>query len=117
MPDSPYMTSSMTFSLDDTKGCSITETRGDDNATKTGKWNLNLSDKNHPKLSFTDTYLMHMQSLDDACDNYTTDLYITELSPYILQVATMRTNSEGAWWLVWNFVAEDVKTRKGHHSI
>lgn len=112
MPDSPYMTSSMTFSLDDTKGCSITETRGDDNVTKTGKWNLNLSDKNHPKLSFTDTYLMHMQSLDAACDNYTTDLYITELSPYILQVATMRTNSEGAWWLVWNFVAEDVKTGK-----
>ncbi len=28
----------------------------------------------------------------------------------MLQLATMRTNSEGAWWLIWNFIAKDVQT-------
>lgn len=110
--DSPYMDSYMDFSLTNEDGCTITEYQGEEQTTLTGKWNLNLSDKNHPKLSFTDTYLMHNTSFNTVCDNYTTDLYITELSPYILQVATMRTNSEGSWWIIWNFVAEDVKTGK-----
>ena len=107
--DSPYMNSYMTFSLDDQNGCSITEYRGEDGVTKTGKWNLNLTDKNHPTLSFTDAYAMHNQGFDEVCSNYTTDIVITELTPYMLQLATMRTNSEGAWWIVWNFIAEDVK--------
>ena len=46
------------------------------------------------------------------CENYTTDLYITELTPYFLQVATMRTNSEGSWWIIWNFIAKDVQDGK-----
>jgi len=107
--DSPYMNSYMTFSLDDVNGCSIEEYRGDDGATLKGKWNLNLTDKNRPTLSFTDTYSMHNQGFDGVCDNYTTDIVITELTPYMLQLATMRTNSEGPWWIVWNFIAEDVK--------
>ena len=114
--DSPYMDSYMVFSLDDVNGCSITEYRGEVGAkgastgtTLTGKWNLNLSDKNHPTLSFTDTYSMHNAGFDAVCDNYTTDIIITELTPYMLQVATMRTNSEGAWWIIWNFIAEDVQ--------
>ena len=111
----PYMDSYMIFSLDDVNGCSITEYRGESGeknastgVTLNGKYNLNLSDKNHPKLSFTDTYLLHNVGFDDVCENYTTDLYITALTPYLLQVATMRTNSEGAWWIVWNFIAQDV---------
>ena len=107
--DSPYMDSWMEFSLDDVKGCSITEYRGDEGVTMTGKWNLNLSDKNHPTLSFTDAYSMHNVGFDAVCDNYTSNIVITELTPYMLQLATMRTNSEGAWWIIWNFIAEDVK--------
>lgn len=114
--DNAYMDSYMTFSLDDVNGCSITEYRGEEGTkgastgtTLTGKFNLNLSDKNHPKLSFTDTYLMHNVGFNEVCENYTTDLYITALTPYLLQVATMRTNSEGSWWIVWNFIAEDVQ--------
>ena len=107
--DSPYMNSYMIFSLDDVNGCSITEFRGDDGTTQNGKWNLNLTDKNHPTLSFTDAYAMHNVGFDAVCDNYTTDIVITELTPYVLQLATMRTNSEGAWWIIWNFIADDVK--------
>lgn len=107
--DSPYMDSYMEFSLDDVKGCTITEYRGDEGATYNGKWNLNVSDNAHPTLSFTDAFSMHNTGFDGVCDNYTTNIVITELSEYMLQLATMRTNSEGAWWIIWNFIAEDVK--------
>ncbi len=112
----PYMDSYMEFELSDVDGCILNEYRGEA-GTKgastgthlTGKWNLNLSDKTHPKLSFIDTYSMHNIGFDATCDNYTNDIIITELTPYVLQLATMRTNSEGAWWLVWNFIAADVQ--------
>lgn len=107
--DSPYMNSYMEFSLDDVNGCTITEYRGDEGATYNGKWNLNVSDNAHPTLSFTDAFSMHNTGFDAVCDNYTTNIVITELSEYMLQLATMRTNSEGAWWIIWNFIAEDVK--------
>ena len=108
--DSPYMNSYMEFTLDDVNGCSIKEYRGDDGTTTTGKWNLNLTDKNHPTLSFTDAYSMHNTGFDAVCDNYTNNIVITELTPYMLQLATMRTNSEGAWWIIWNFIAADVQS-------
>ncbi len=107
--DSPYMDSYMVFTLDDKNGCTITEYQGEEAVTTTGKWNLNLSDKNHPTLSFTDAFAMHNTGFNSVCDNYTTDIVITELTPYMLQLATMRTNSEGPWWIIWNFIAEDVK--------
>lgn len=117
--DNAFMDSYMTFSLSDVNGCTITEYRGESGVkgsstgtTLNGKFNLNVSDKNHPKLSFTDTYLLHHVAADDMCENYTTDLYITELTPYFLQVATMRTNSEGSWWIIWNFIAKDVQDGK-----
>lgn len=107
--DSPYMNSYMIFTLDDQNGCTIEEFQGEEGTTTRGKWNLNVSDKNHPTLSFTDGYVMHNTGFNTVCDNYTTDIVITELTPYMLQFATMRTNSEGAWWIIWNFIAEDVK--------
>ncbi|MBQ4387139.1 MAG: hypothetical protein II822_06020 [Prevotella sp.] len=114
--DDAYMDSWMEFSLDDVNGCSMTEYRGESGAkgsstgtTTTGKWTLNVTDKNHPTLSFTDTYSMHNVGFNEVCANYTTDIVITELTPYMLQLATMRTNSEGAWWIIWNFIAEDVQ--------
>lgn len=110
--DSPYMDSYMEFTLDDVNGCTITEYQGETKATTTGKWNLNLSDKNHPTLSFTDAFVMHNTGFNEVCANYTNNIVITELTPYMLQFATMRTNSEGAWWIIWNFIAEDVKTGK-----
>ena len=117
--DDPYMDSYMEFTLDDVNGCSITEYRGESGSkgastgtTTTGKWTLNTSDKNHPTLSFSDAFAMHNAGFDAVCSNYTGNIVITELTPYFLQLATMRTNSEGAWWIVWNFIAEDVQTGK-----
>ena len=114
--DDPYMDSYMIFSLDDVNGCSITEYRGEagtkgssTGTTSTGKYTLNVSDKNHPTLSFSDAYSMHNVGFDAVCSNYTSNIIITELTPYMLQLATMRTNSEGPWWIIWNFIAADVQ--------
>ncbi len=114
--DSPYMDSYMTFTLSDTEGCKLVEYRGEAGSkgastgvTLSGKYTLNLSDSSHPRLSFTDTYALHNAGFDEVCANYTTNIYITELTPYFLQLATMRTNSEGSWWIIWNYIAKDVR--------
>lgn len=106
---SDYMKSYMEFKLDNVNGCTITEYQGETGTTTNGKFTLNVSDKNHPVLTFTDAFCMHNTGFDETCANYTTDIVITELTPYLLQLATMRTNSEGPWWIIWNFIAEDVQ--------
>lgn len=74
----------------------------------TGTFNLNVSDPKRPVISFYGgTYSLHNEGFDDVCSNYTNDIKIIECTPYLLQVATMRTNSEGPWWLVWNFISEE----------
>ena len=107
--DSPYMKSSMTFTLDDQNGCTVSVYRAEEDKTYNGKWNLLVEDKNHPTLSFTDAFALHNVGFDEVCANYTTNIVITQLTPYLLQLATMRTNSEGAWWIIWNYIAEDVQ--------
>ena len=110
--DSPYMKSSMTFSLDDKQGCTVSVYRAEEDKTYNGKWNLLVEDKNHPTLSFTDAFALHNVGFDEVCANYTDKIVITALTPYLLQLATMRTNSEGPWWIVWNYIAEDVQQGK-----
>lgn len=74
----------------------------------TGKFNLALTDKTKPSISFTDCYALHNISFDEVCANYTQDIQIIELTPYYLSLVTRRTNSEGNWYIVWNFVSEEV---------
>ena len=107
--DSPYMKSSMTFTLDDQNGCTVSVYRAEEDKTYNVKWNLLVEDKNHPTLSFTDAFALHNVGFDEVCANYTTNIVITQLTPYLLQLATMRTNSEGPWWIIWNYIAEDVQ--------
>ena len=111
----PYMDSYMTFSMDAVNGCVATMYRGESGekgsstgANMKGKFNMNLT-----TISFTDCYSMHNVNADDMCANYTQDIQIIELTPYILQLVTKRTNSEGNWYIVWNFVSEEVIETKG----
>lgn len=107
---SPYMDSYMEFGLDAAKGCTLKMFRGDDSKECNGSFSLSLDDASHPTISFNGgTFALHSVGFDEVCSNYTQAIQIVELTPYMLQLATMRTNSEGAWWLIWNFVAEDVK--------
>lgn len=115
-----YMDSYMTFSMDAANGCVATMYRGEagvkGSSTGTnmkGKFNMNLTEKTKPTITFTDCYSMHNVAFDEVCSNYTQDIQIIELTPYMLQVATKRTNSEGNWYIVWNFVSEEVIATKG----
>lgn len=108
----PYMDSYITFGLDPVKGSTVEMVRNTASGPEaaTGTFSLNNSDPKHPLISFNGgTYSLHNEKMDGTCANYTTDIRIIECTPYLLQIATMRTNSEGPWWLVWNFVSEEVK--------
>ncbi len=107
--DDPYMSSYMTFGLDAEKGCTAQVFRNDASggSLMNGKFVLNLSDAKHPTITFDGCYSLHNAGFDNVCGNYSIDLKIIELTPYLLQIATMRTNSEGPWWLVWNFISEE----------
>lgn len=113
--DDAYMDSYMTFSMDAKNGCVATMYRGESGkkgastgTNMVGKFTMNLSDKTKPTITFNDCYAMHSVGFDAVCSNYTQDIQIVELTPYLLQIVTKRTNSEGNWYLVWNFVSEDV---------
>lgn len=112
--DDYYMKSSITFGLSDSEGCTVEETRYENENDATGTTNkgtfaFNISDPSRPTITFNNCYAMHASSFDEVCDNYTKDIKIAYLDEYMLSFATMRTNSEGPWWLVWTFVAKDVK--------
>ncbi len=109
--DDPYMQSSMTLYLDASKGCVAEINRYDSSGltTTTGGFTLNISDAKRPTISFNNCEVLHAAWGDAVCSNYSKDIKILECTEYVLQFATMRTNDEGAWWIVWNFVAEDLR--------
>lgn len=116
----PYMDSYMEFSMDAKNGCVATMYRGEagtkgasTGSNLIGKFNMNLEEKTMPKISFSDCYAMHNVGFDEVCSNYTQDISIVELTPYMLQLATRRTNSEGNWYIIWNFVSQEVFDTKG----
>lgn len=115
----PYFDSYMQFGLDPAKGCVATMYRGESGvrgsstgSTMNGTFTFNVDDPKHPVISFSDCFSMHPIGFDAVCNNYTKEVKIIELTPYVLQIATMRTNDEGAWWLVWNFINADVLSGK-----
>lgn len=118
--DDPYMASYMEFKMDAANGCVAVMYRGEagnkeisTGSNMTGSFNMNLNEKTKPLITFSDCYSMHNIAMDAACSNYTQDIQIINLTPYILQLATKRTNSEGPWYLVWNFVSEEVIQTNG----
>lgn len=116
----PYMDSYMEFSMNAANGCVARMYRGESGekgsstgTNMTGKFTLALNDATKPTISFTDCYAMHNVGFDEVCSNYTQDIQIIELTPYYLALVTKRTNSEGAWYIVWNFVSEEVIKTNG----
>lgn len=107
----PYMDSEMTFYLDSEKGsvAEIKRVTADGTKEYTTTFNLNVSDPQRPLISMNSGEILHAAWGDGVCDNYTTDIKILECTPYVFQFATMRTNSEGPWWIVWNFVSKDLR--------
>lgn len=110
--DDPYMNSEMTLYLDPQKGQVINVKRytADGMSEYTSTFNLNISDPQRPVISVNNSNgLLHAAWGDGVCSNYNLDIKIIECTPYVLQFATMRTNSEGPWWIVWNFVSKELR--------
>lgn len=105
----PYFDSYMTFGLSATDGCTAEVFRNDANGgtLMKGKFVLNIANPKQPLLTFENCYSLHNAGFDSVCENYTMNLNIIECTPYLLQIATMRTNSEGPWWIVWNFISAE----------
>ena len=117
---SAYLDSWMEFSMDAQNGCVVKMYRGENgkkgNSTGSniiGKYNLNLNDAKKPTITLTDAYIMHPNNWDDVCSNYATDIQIIELTPYLLQTVTKRTNSEGNWYIVESFVSQETFDQDG----
>lgn len=117
--DDPYMDSYMEFGMSAAGGCTAVMYRGESGSkgastgtNMSGKYQLALSGS-IPTISFTDCYAMHNTGFDEVCSNYTQEVIIAELTPYYMAIVTKRTNSEGNWYIVWNFVSEEVKNTNG----
>lgn len=117
--DDPYMDSYMEFSMSASGGCSAVMYRGESGSkgastgtNMSGKYQLALSGTT-PTISFTDCYAMHSLSWDGQCSSYTQEVIIAELTPYYMALVTKRSNSEGNWYIVWNFVSEEVIKTNG----
>lgn len=96
--------STMTFSLNGGAFVSVHNTSSTGTVDESGTFMLDT--ENHT-ITFTDANLMHPQSWTDRTQNWSKNLKILTLTENQLQVAIMRDNSEGPWWLIWDFVSKD----------
>lgn len=109
----PYLDSYMTFSMDAANGCCVTVYRNSEDGATTmnGKYQLALSDKTHPTITFSDAQVLHHAGYDEACSNWAQELQIVELTPYLLQIAVYRDSDP--WWAIYSYVSEEVIETNG----
>lgn len=96
--------STMTFDLKGGANVKIHTESTSGNTDTQGTFMLNTDNYT---ISFTDCELLHTPSWSDRSTNWSQNLQIFELDENHMRVGVMRDNSEGAWWLVWNFVSKE----------
>jgi len=92
----------MTFSLDG--GPFMTVHDGDDNLLETGTYFL---DKDAKTLTTNGIFILRPDNYIANASNWNSDLKILTLTENQLRIAIFRTNDEGPWWYVLNYVAKD----------
>lgn len=100
--DDAIWESTMTFDLKG--GANVTIFNSSSNTTETGTFMLNTDDHT---ITFTDCDLLHTPSWSDRTSNWRRSLQLFELDENHLRIGVMRDNSEGPWWLIWNFVSKE----------
>lgn len=100
--DNDIWQSTMTFSLKG--GANVSIYNSSSKATTSGTFMLNTS--NHT-ITFTDCELLHTPSWSDRTANWGRDLKLLELDENHMRIGVLRDNSEGPWWLIWNFVSKE----------
>lgn len=58
-------------------------------------------------LSTTDATIIRVASFIPNASNWNQNLNILELNENQLRVGVMRTNEEGSWWYIWNYVSKE----------
>ncbi|MBL3655600.1 hypothetical protein [Fulvivirga sediminis] len=58
-------------------------------------------------LSTSGATIVRVASFIDNASNWTNDLNILELTENQLRIAVLRTNSEGPWWYIMNYVSKE----------
>lgn len=95
--------STMTFDL--IGGPHITSVKpNEDEVTEHGVFGFNAT--NHT-LSTTDATIIRVASIIPNADNWTRSLNVLELTENQLRIGIMRTNDEGPWWYVLNYVSKE----------
>jgi hypothetical protein len=102
--DDDYYNSMMTFSLSGGAQVVVQTVHSGGTDDGAGVFMLNTADKT---ITFTDADLLHTFGWSDRTTNWRKDLKILELSDDRLSIAVLRDNSEGPWWLIWNFVSKE----------
>ena len=102
--DDAIWASTMTFDLINGANVRVHNVSSSGETDTQGTFMLNTD--NHT-ITFTDCDLLHTPSWSDRSSNWRRDLQILELDENHLRIGVMRDNSEGPWWLIWNFVSKE----------
>lgn len=100
--DSNIWESTMTFNLKD--GANVEVYNSSSNTITSGTFMLNT---NNHTITFTDCELLHTPSWSKKSTNWKLDLKLLELDENHMRIGVMRDNSEGPWWLIWNYVSKE----------
>ncbi|WP_435137038.1 hypothetical protein [Formosa sp. A9] len=92
----------MNFSLDG--GPFMTVYDGEGNLTESGTYFL---DKDAKTLTTSDATILRPENYIANASNWNNDLQIVTLDENQLRIAVFRTNDEGDWWYIWNYVSKD----------
>lgn len=102
--DDAIWSSRMTFNLLGGANVQIHNVSSSGEADTQGTFML---DTDNHTITFTDCDLLHTPSWSDRSTNWRRNLKLLELDENHMRVGVMRDNSEGAWWLIWNFVSKE----------
>lgn len=64
-------------------------------------------DINSHTLTTTGATILRPDNYIGSASNWTNNIKVLKLTENQLRIAVMRTNSEGPWWFIWNFVSKE----------
>lgn len=102
--DDAIWPSTMTFDLIGGANVRIHSVSSSGETDTQGTFMLNTDDHT---ITFTDCELLHTPGWSDRSTNWRNNLQLLELDENHMRVGVMRDNSEGPWWLIWNFVSKE----------
>lgn len=92
----------MTFSLDGGPFMTVHEANG--TTIENGSYFLDI---NAHTLTTTGATILRPDNYIANASNWNNNIKVLKLTENQLRIAIMRTNSEGSWWYIWNYVSKE----------